>query len=83
MGSCLWRRLETLAQEVMKEEIEARLVAKKALSQSDLKWTATIMHDILLSNDRILLESVMLGNLSLDKRTTTSLRLYFSVSGSN
>lgn len=42
---------------------------KKALKDSDLGWTAKTMHDILLSADRILLEFVMLGNLSRDKRS--------------
>jgi hypothetical protein len=58
----------------MKEEIDARLKGKKVLKDSDLNWPSKIMHDILLSTDRILLESVMLGNLSLDKRNNPKLK---------
>jgi hypothetical protein len=66
--------LQPLAEAVMKEESDARLKGKKALKDSDLNWTLKVMHDILLSTDRILLESVMLGNLSLDKRNNPKLK---------
>lgn len=66
--------LVPLAEAVLKEEIDARLKGKRALKDSDLRWTAKAMHDILLSTDRILLESVMLGNLSRDKRSNPKLK---------
>lgn len=73
--------LRHLAEAVMKEEIDARLTAKIAPSAEDLKWTAETMHEILLSTDRVLLESVMLGNLSYEKRHDPNLRTILDNNG--
>ena len=66
--------IPTLAKAVMKEEIDARLKGKGGLQAPDLDWTAKTMEEILLSTDRILLESVMFSNLSVDVRNKPTLR---------
>ena len=70
----VWRELYTnyslkqLAEVVMEEEIEARLIEKKALYTADTEWSAFIMQQILNSIDRVLLESLLFGNLAKDRR---------------
>jgi hypothetical protein len=65
-----WRKLykehdvKELAEMVMEDEIEARLSDKKALFIEDTEWSALIMQNIILSTDRILLESILVGDLT-------------------
>ena len=60
--------IDGLALAVMKEEIDQRLTGKKGLYAEDTEWATKIMRDILLSTDSVLLESILYGNLALDRQ---------------
>lgn len=62
-----------LAKAVMQEEIEQRLTEKKALYITDLEWSAYVMKQLLQSTDRVLLESLLFGNLALDRQSNPAL----------
>jgi hypothetical protein len=74
-----WRKLykehdmKELAEMVMEDEIEARLSDKKALFIEDTEWSALIMQNIILSTDRILLESILVGDLTKGRRANPKL----------
>jgi hypothetical protein len=76
-----WRKLYVehdvteLAEVVMQEEIEARLSDKKALFVEDTEWSTSIMQNIILFTDRILLESILFGNLAKDRRANPKLEV--------
>jgi hypothetical protein len=57
-----------LALDVVTEEIETRLRAKGALQPADLTWAAQAMEDLLTAMEECVTQSVISGNLSLDKR---------------
>ncbi len=69
----LQRGVPGLARAVLEEEIKAKLQAKKGLASTDLEWTAKEMEDILYSTPMVLLESIIHGNLALDRRQNPNL----------
>jgi hypothetical protein len=62
-----------LALDVVTEEIETRLRAKGALQPADLTWAAQAMEDLLTAMEECVIQSVISGNISLDKRRNPAL----------
>jgi hypothetical protein len=62
-----------LVEVVMQEEIEARLADKKALFLRDTEWSALVMQHVISSTGRILIESILFGNLTKDRRANPKL----------
>jgi hypothetical protein len=69
-----------LVEVVMQEEIEARLADKKALFLRDTEWSALVMQHIISSTGRILIESILFGNLTKDRRANPKLETVLSPS---
>lgn len=59
--------------EVMSEEVKQRIKERKAFYDKGLEWATFIMEQVLLSTERILLESLIFGNLALDRRNNGKL----------
>lgn len=64
--------VKKLAETVIKE-IEQRLADKHATYDEDTEWSVYVMEEVLMSTDRILLESILFGNLAMNRRNNPKL----------
>ncbi|KAJ8114329.1 hypothetical protein OPT61_g3759 [Boeremia exigua] len=64
-----------LAGEMIKAKIKEKLQDKRILAGKDEAWTANAMDQCFLSTDKRITESVLYGNLALDRRSDRRLQV--------